>query len=303
MSALASQSGINPNYVLSGKIAREVKSEVEGRDWRNKLYSELADFVEGQIQKKGGSPAFPTNICANESAAHYTPEIDDQKTVSTDSLLKVDIGVHVNGFVADTAVTLCYNDGLLDMTEAAKNALGEALKAVRLDGRISDVGRVVENYASRRGYIPISNLSGHSMEQYEVHAGISVPNVISSSQSAFRTDKVYAIEPFLTQLDANGSVIEGSTENIFGITARKRLKDKKLNDFLDLIWNHNKTLPFAARWFSEFYKKDELESMLLQLKKSHLIHSYPELIEATGRPVAQAEHTISVSATGVNVIT
>ncbi len=91
----------------------------------------LSEFVESNIRNLGATPAFPCNICANESAAHYTAEIDDQKIIPHNSILKVDLGAHVEGCIADTAVTLCYNDELLDMTEATKSALNEALKVIK----------------------------------------------------------------------------------------------------------------------------------------------------------------------------
>lgn len=189
---------INQSYLKAGEISREIKKEVEARNWEGKTYLEICEFVEGGIRKRGGQPAFPCNVCANEVAAHYTAEIDDPKIVPENALLKVDVGVHVDGYIADTAVTLCYNEDLVDMTEATKAALNEGLKAVRAGARTSDVGKVVESYARRRGYIPIANLSGHALEQYVVHAGTSVPNVWSPSPASFKENKAYAIEPFLS---------------------------------------------------------------------------------------------------------
>jgi methionyl aminopeptidase len=296
--------GINQNYVRAGEIAREIKKGVEARDWTTKSYVELCEFVENEARKQGGAPAFPCNICVNESAAHYTAEIEDKKTVPLNCLLKVDIGVQVEGYIADTAVTLCYNDELLDMAEATKSALAEALKGVRVGARTSDVGRLVESYASRRGYLPISNLSGHSLEQYVVHAGTSVPNVWSPSMTTFKQDKVYAVEPFFTTSHGSGIVVEGKNENIFGLVARKKTKDEKLNAFLDAIWTKCKSLPFAARWFAQEYSnKRQIDEMLKALVKMRLVHSYPELLEAKGQPVAQAEHTVTPTSTGILVLT
>src|SRR5579875_1698521 len=116
---------INKNYVIAGQISKDVKREVEARDWRKKSYLEICNFVENRIRSRGGAPAFPCNVCANESAAHYTAEIEDQKVVEENALLKVDIGVHVNGYIADTAVTLCYNENLIDMVGATRAALNE----------------------------------------------------------------------------------------------------------------------------------------------------------------------------------
>lgn len=295
--------GISQNYVRAGEISREIKKDIESRDWIGKSYLELCEFVEEGARRRGAKPAFPCNICANESAAHYTAVIDDQRVVPQDCILKVDVGVQLDGYIADTAVTVCYNEDLVDLAEATKSALSEALKAVHSGARTSDVGRMVESYASRRGYIPISNLSGHALEQYVVHAGTSVPNVWSSSPSTFKQDHVYAIEPFFTTRDGSGIVVEGKNENIFGLVARKKTKDAKLNGFLDAIWNKCRTLPFTPRWFTEDYAKKDLEQMLVALVKMRLVHSYPELIEAKGQPVAQAEHTVAPTASGFVVLT
>jgi methionyl aminopeptidase len=162
---------------------------------------------------------------------------------------------------------------------------------------------VVEEYASRRGYLPIENLSGHSLEQYTVHAGTSIPNVWSVSNSTFKADSVYAIEPFFTTRDGSGIVAEGKSRNIFSLVARKRTKDQKLDEFLDLIWKMCRSLPFAARWFTEHYTKQELDSLLAKLLKMRLIHAYPELLETNSAPIAQAEHTIRVTSTGPLVLT
>jgi methionyl aminopeptidase len=294
---------INPAYVRAGQISREVRKEVEGRNWVGRTYLELCDFVEEQIRNRGAQPAFPTNICANASAAHNTAEVDDQRIVEDGVVLKVDIGAHVNGYLSDTAVTLCYNDELLDLAEAAKSALNEALKVIKAGMKVSDVGHAVETYASRRGYLPISNLSGHSLDLYEVHAGTSVPNVWSPSGSSFRQDKIYAVEPFLTTQGGSGVVIEGASENIFSLVTRKKTKNDRLDDFVDSIWNTCRTLPFAARWFAHDYSKQELSTMVSKLKKMKMIRSYPELVEARGHPVAQAEHTVAPTLSGLVILT
>jgi methionyl aminopeptidase len=294
---------IQDKYDRSGQITRDTRKRVESMDWRGKSYLEICEFAEGEIRHMGGEPAFPVNVCANESAAHYTAEIGDKTTVAQDALLKVDLGTHIDGYVTDTSVTICYNDSLFDLTEATKTSLNEAIKGVSLGVKTGDIGKIVEAYASRRGYIPIENLSGHSLDQYVVHAGSSVPNVWSVSNSTFRLNQVYAIEPFFTTSNGSGIVIEGRNRNIFSLVTRKRTKDARLDELLELIWKTRRTLPFAARWFSEYYSKEALDSMLSKMLKMRLVHAYPELLESKGTPIAQSEHTIRVTNTGPVVLT
>lgn len=298
-----SASNVNQNYLKAGEISREIKRSVEARNWEGRSYLEICDFVEGEARRLGGQPAFPCNVCANETAAHYTADIDDPTIVPSSALLKVDVGVHVEGFIADTAVTLCYDESLLDLTEATKAALNEALKVVKSGARTSDVGKVVDSYARKRGYLPIANLSGHALEQYVVHAGTSVPNVWSPSTASFKQDKSYAIEPFLTTREGSGIVIEGKSQNIYSLVARKNTKEGDLNDFLEAVWKKCRSLPFTIRWFQDEFAKDKLKGIVNRLINMKLIRSYPVLVEAKNCPVAQAEHTLAVTSTGFVILT
>lgn len=266
-------------------------------------YLEICEFVEGHARRLGGQPAFPCNVCANETAAHYTAEIDDPTMVPQNAILKVDVGVHVDGYIADTAVTVCYNENLLDMAEATKAALAEALKAVRAGARTSEVGKIVQAYAHKRGFLPIANLSGHALEQYVVHAGTSVPNIWSPSPVMFKEDKAYAIEPFFTTPNGTGLVIEGKARNIYGLVSRKNTKDQDLNRFLESVWSKCRTLPFTTRWFQEEFGKQKVGEIVSKLIKMKLVRSYPVLIEAKKCPVAQAEHTVAVTSSGIEIIT
>lgn len=303
MESAQEEKSVAQKYDKSGTITRETRRSIEARDWRGRTYLEICEFAESGIKRLGGDPAFPVNVCADESAAHYTAEIEDAKTVDQNAILKVDLGTQVDGYVTDTSVTLCYNDALYEMVEATRAALGEAIKGVTSNAKTGDIGKIVEDYASRRGYLPIENLSGHSLEQYVVHAGTSIPNVWGVSNSTFRVGKVYAIEPFFTTGNGSGMVVSGRNQNIFSIVARKRTKDRTLDEFLELIWNARRGLPFAARWYGEHYSKQELGSIIGRLLKMRLVHGYPELLESTGTPIAQAEHTIRVTSSGPVILT
>src|SRR3989338_11154809 len=65
---------------------------------------EIAEKIEEKIAELGGKPAFPTNLSINEIAAHCTPTHNDQ--TKAEGLLKVDIGVQIDGYIADTAFSI-----------------------------------------------------------------------------------------------------------------------------------------------------------------------------------------------------
>ncbi len=281
------------NYIKAGKIASEVREYARTQDHTGRTLSEICNDVENEIIKKGGEPAFPVNVSLNDIAAHYTAEPNDPTVVKNTDVLKIDVGVHIDGYIADTAVTVSYDPKYQDLIDIAQRALDEAIGIARSNTRVSDIGRIIEKTITKYGCKPIQNLSGHSLERYTIHAGQSIPNIWTIGHSFnLSVNNVYAIEPFVTTKDGQGIVYEGKVKNIFGIASRKRTKDQRADEFLGYLWNKFKTLPFALRWIVKDYEEKEALSLLETLLKKKNVHAYPILVEGSNRIVVQAEHTI-----------
>jgi methionyl aminopeptidase len=237
-------------------------------------------------------------------AANYTADPNDSTTVKEGDVLKIDIGVQIDGYIADTAVTVCYDPKYESLVKAAEAALAEAVRAARANTKAGDIGRVIEATITKFGFRPIQNLSGHSLQQYTVHAGKSIPNIGTRGSSfALLPNEAYAIEPFVTTKDGQGVVYEGKMRNIFGITSRKPVKDEEADKLLDLIWSRYRTLPFAMRWLTDRYDEKDVRRLMETLIKKKNVHSYPILVEGHGKVVVQAEHTLIPSESSVSVIT
>jgi methionyl aminopeptidase len=281
------------NYVKAGKIASQVREYARTQDHTGRSLSEICNDIEQEIFKKGGEPAFPVNVSLNDIAAHYTAVPNDPLIVKNTDVLKIDVGVHIDGYIADTAVTVSYDTKYQNMIDIAERALDEAIGISRSNTRVSDIGRIIEKTITKFGCKPIQNLSGHSLERYTIHAGKSIPNIWTIGHSFnLSVNNVYAIEPFVTTNDGQGVVYEGKIKNIFGIGSRKRTKEQKTDDFLEYLWNKFKTLPFALRWIVNEYEEKEALSLLEILVKKKNVHAYPILVEGANRIVVQAEHTI-----------
>lgn len=281
------------NYIKAGKIASEVREYARTQDHTGRTLSEICNNVENEILKRGGEPAFPVNVSLNDIAAHYTAEPNDPTIVKNSDVLKIDVGVHIDGYIADTAVTVSFDSKYQDLIDIAQRALDEAIGIARSNTRVSDIGRIIEKTITKYGCKPIQNLSGHSLERYTIHAGKSIPNIWTIGHSFnLSVDNVYAIEPFVTTKEGQGIVYEGKIKNIFGIASRKRTKDQKADEFLEYLWNKFKTLPFALRWVVNDYEEKEALSLLQTLLKKKNVHAYPILVEGANRIVVQAEHTI-----------
>jgi len=292
------------SYLRAGKIASEVREGARKKYHVGSTLLEICESVESQIRGMGAEPAFPVNTSLNDIAAHYTAEPNDSTTVKEGDVLKIDIGVQIDGYIADTAVTMCYDPKYDSLVKAAEAALAEAVRAARANTRAGDIGRVIEATITKFGFRPIQNLSGHSLQQYTVHAGKSIPNIGTRGSSfALLPNEAYAIEPFVTTKDGQGVVYEGKTRNIFGITSRKPVKDEEADKLLELIWSRYRTLPFAMRWLTDRYDEKDVRRLMETLIKKKNIHSYPILVEGHGKVVVQAEHTLIPSESSVSVIT
>jgi methionyl aminopeptidase len=291
------------DYVKAGKIASEVRELAREKDWVGKTLYEICETVESEIKSRGGKCAFPVNASLNEFAAHYTAEPDDPKVLSNTDLIKIDLGVQINGFIADTAVTVSYDPEFEVLVDAAEEALKNAMAMVKEGVKASDIGRTIEKTVKQYGFLPIANLSGHSLEQYTIHAGKSIPNIWSIGSFSLSSKEAYACEPFVTTSKGLGFVREGKIRNIFGLISRKKIKNNAANKLLDYIWENFSTLPFALRWITKEWDQKEAKSLLDELIKNKIVRAYPVLIEANEQRVAQAEHTFIPTETGAIVTT
>ena len=291
------------DYVKAGKIAGEVRENVRQKDWIGSTLAEICEYVESEIIKRGAKCAFPVNTSLNEVAAHYTAEPNDPKTVSDSDLVKIDLGAQINGYIADTAVTVNYDPQYDSLVQAAENALQAAMSMIKVGVKSKDVGRKIQNTIMDMGLKPIANLSGHSLDQYTIHAGKTVPNMWTIGSFSFSENEAFACEPFVTTKNALGFVRNGKIKNIFALSSRKMTKDDEADKLLEYIWNNFNMLPFALRWIVKEWEEKEARRLLDFLIKKKVVKAYAILVEANGKTVAQAEHTFIPTQTGVTVTT
>ena len=290
-------------FRLSGKILRQTREEMRHFVKENMLIIDVCEKAENTIRKKGGTPAFPCNVSINEVAAHYTSPPDDKRKIPEKAVVKVDIGVHVDGYVTDTAFTACFNPEYSKMVDAAEYALETALEIIHGDLSVTKIGSQIEKAIRNRGFKPISNLTGHSVGRYLIHAGTSIPNVSQLSFAKLKEDGVYAIEPFVTTLEAAGRVEDSPETTIYRFVKTKKIKSPHAKSLSKYIEANFKTLPFAERWLKNVVPKAKHNEAFRELVTSKSIMGYPVFVEASGKTVTQAEHTVFIKGDGCEVLT
>lgn len=286
------------NIKKAGEIVKQIKKELPEIVKKDKLLLNIAEEIESKIIELGGKPAFPCNLSIDEIAAHYTPSYNDEEIAR--GLLKVDFGAQIEGFTADTSVSfdLENSDENKKLIECAEECLSQGIKAISEDKQIGEIGRAIQESAEKYGFSPVQNLSGHSIEEYQLHSGISIPNYDNNSD-AYLPEGIFACEPFVTT--GIGLVKDGKPSGIYEIRGRAVLRDPKAREIFNWIFEEYGTLPFCSRWIVKKFGTRALIA-LSQMEQSGGVHQFSQLVEKSGKKVAQAENTFFISDEKVEVI-
>lgn len=279
-------------YMEAGRLSAEVRDYGASLVRPGTKLLDLAEAIDRKIAELKAEPAFPVNISINEIAAHYSPTLQDQTVIKAEDYVKVDIGIQVDGYIGDTAITV-RPAGKDKLIECSEKMLETALKMFTPGTKMKDIGEAIENVAKRHGFNPIRNLSGHGLEQYDLHARSTVPNIKTNDDYVLKEGEVWAVEPFCTAGD--GMVKESEPAMIFMFVQDKPGRTPESRKILELAKNRWHTLPFAKRWLQKELGSIKVEMALRQLIAANAIHVFDPLKEVSGKPVAQSEHTVIVA--------
>lgn len=287
------------DYRKAGKIAIEVKEYARKLIKKNMLLKEIAEKIESKIFELEGKPAFPVNLAINDIAAHSTPSSADES--KAEGLLKVDIGVHIKGAIADTAFSLDLTEDKKYKTliEASEKALEQALKVIKKSVTLSEIGSAIQETITKQGFSPIRNLSGHQLGSFLVHAGLTIPSYENNNLTKLN-EGAYAIEPFATT--GQGLVYDAGKSGIYRLDKEGSVRDTATRKIYQFILEEYKTLPFCERWLTKKFGSRARISLMF-LEKAGILHHYAQLIEKSHSPVSQAEHTLIISDKGTEVTT
>ncbi len=290
-------------YLRAGEIAREVVRKGAGMIAEGTKLIDIAEFVEAEIFRLGGVPAFPVNLSVNEVAAHYSPVPWKELRVEEGDLVKIDVGVQVDGYIADVALSRVAGgeDEKCELVQAAERALERAVEVIEPGVSTSEVGAEIEAVIREMGFKPVENLTGHLLRRYLLHGGKTIPNVRTKHGESIQAGEVFAIEPFATT--GAGRVVEGGEAVIFRYLRSRPVRLADARKLLAKIRESYPSLPFAERWLAGEMPRHRLQFALRELVYSGALHAYRVLREKEQAPVAQAEHTVIVTEDGAEVIT
>lgn len=286
-------------YIRAGKVAAEVREQSAKLVRVGMPLLELAEKVEAMVRERGAEPAFPVNLSLNEFAAHYTPQSNDESKIKEGDVIKIDVGAHVDGYIADTAITVDFGNNS-KLLGASKDALAAALEIVKPGAAIADISKAIEETIRASGFVPVENLTGHGLDQYVEHKEPSIPNVSLRSSITLKEDQVIAIEPFAT--NGIGHVKDSPEVMIFSFSSDKPVRSMDAKKIVDYVQRYN-GLPFAERWLMSKEAEQagvpqslfKIRLALRELVQRGVLYSYPVLREAKAGLVSQAEHTVIIA--------
>jgi methionyl aminopeptidase len=294
-------------YIKAGKAVSAAKKLAKEIVKPGALFLEVANKIEAEIYKNDCDLAFPINMSLDEVAAHYSPIIDDKKVIPEKGLLKIDCGSHFNGYIADTAFTINLDEDpkLQNYIDAADEGLEAAIELFRPGTKLYELGEAIAQKIISYGLRPITNLGGHELKQFNLHAGPFIPNYKETLHNqVLKPGDAYACEPFATS--GVGKVINGKRSYIYRFSkrAKKNLPYEQMG-YMNKIEKSTNNLPFSPRFLEnkKLIPKDKIQRTIDAFVRKKILDHYPILIERSRAFVAQQEHTIIIDLDGNTIVT
>ncbi|MFX0057892.1 MAG: type II methionyl aminopeptidase [Candidatus Hodarchaeota archaeon] len=290
----------------AGKIAQEVKEIIKPKIKIGTNVYNLIEATESKVIELGGNLAFPVNVSINNIAAHYTSPIkDDNLTINDGDIVKIDFGVHIEGYIVDTAFSIGFNydKSLENLIQATEVALEAAKMMIKPKVHTKEIGKKIESVVKGFKFNPIKELGGHQIERWTVHGKKKLPELGSQGGDIMEEGEVYAIEIFASS--GEGTVHNTKYSYIYELnpyTGRVPLRRKTSKQILGYINKNYRTLPFAERWLVKDFRMG-VSFGLQELIQQGKLQIHYVLAEQKGAYVAQSEETILINKEGYEQLT
>jgi methionyl aminopeptidase len=289
-------------YKKAGQIHKQVNEFIRPKIKVGMQIIDLCNLIENKIKELGGKWAFPTNISINNIAAHYSSPPEDKSIIQENDIVKIDFGVHIDGYIADAAFTISFNKKFDSLIEASQAATQKAIDIIKPKIKTNEVGKAIEETIKSYGFRPIRDLSGHILDEYQLHGPKNIPNIKVPFGKEIEEGEAYAIETFATT--GKGYAHETPYIFIYGlIPTRVPIRSRLARSILSEIIKNYSTLPFAQRWLLGNLTYGQLKLAIRELINNGILHGYNVLADIKGSYVSQSEETVIVTKDGCEVTT
>lgn len=293
--------------ILECKAGASVRSICELGD--KMIVDETGKVYKKEKELKKGI-GFPTCISVNNIICHFSPLLSEQDmTLSDGDTVKIDFGVHIDGFIACVGHTMVVGASKenkitgkkADVLAAAYYATEIALRLVKPGNNNNQVTDIVDRVAKEFGCNPVEGMLSHQLQQNIIDGEKTIiqnPNEAQKKDHKkcdFEEHEVYAIDILISSGDGKAKEHETRTTVYKRTDLTYALKMKASRAFYSEVCNKFTMMPFTLRAF-----EDEKKARLgvKECTDHELLTPYPVLYEKDGEFVAQFKFTVLLMPNG-----
>ena len=274
------------------------------------LFDMCAQIEEAVRRLTGYQPITRGLASLNNCAAHSTPNHNDGRVLQPDDVMKIDFGVNINGNIIDSAFTVCFDPKFDPLLQSARDATNTGIKTAGIDVRLCDIGDAINEVFDAASYEingktyqvkPVSNLSGHLMAPYTIHAGKSIPICRGGSGEKMAEGELYACETFGTTGKGRVHSLGDNLSHYMVNPTPPVPRTPQQRKLLKTLQENFSTLAFCPR-FIDYIGEKKYQLNLRQLCECHSVVEYPSLSDVKGSHVAQFEHSFILLPTHKEVL-
>ncbi|KAH1123406.1 hypothetical protein J1N35_006566 [Gossypium stocksii] len=254
--------------------------------------------------------AFPTCLSVNNTVCHFSPLASDTSELEEGDMIKIDMGCHIDGFIAVVAHTHVVQSGPItgkqaDVVAAANTAAEVALRLVRPGKKNKDVSDAIQKVAAAYDCKIIEGVLSHQLKQFVIDGNkviLSVSNPDTRVDDAeFEENEVYAVDIVASTGEGKPKLLDEKQTTIYkrAVDKNYHLKMKASRFIFSEINQRFPILPFTARALEE--KRARLG--LVECVNHDLLQPYPVLYEKPGDYVAHIKFTVLLMPNGSDRIT
>ncbi|MFX0060659.1 MAG: type II methionyl aminopeptidase [Candidatus Hermodarchaeota archaeon] len=294
-------------YRKAGKIAYEALEKIKPMIKPQIRIIDICETVENYITEQGAKLAFPCNVSINNIAAHYTATRNDSTVIPEKSVVKVDCGAHIDGFIADTAFTITLDPQWAKLVEASEKAFEAGIEIIEDGLHPYVVGTAVEEVIKNQfGFRPLRELSGHQIDEYILHGEKMLPNIsvpLKKRDLQIKAEEAYAFETFATT--GTGSVHDDLNKfQIYSLQPfNARVRSPSAREIRKFIAKEQRGLPFSERWLAKKFPPAKVSLGLRALVLAGVFRQYYTLADVKDSFISQYEHTFLVHEDHIEITT
>ena len=263
---------------------------------------------DGNFITKGS--AFPTAISPNDISGHFSPLKADSFALKAGDLVKIDLGCHIDGYIALAAHTVVVGAAqvtgkVADAMHACHAAIEGALRTLKVGATNDEVTATIAAIAKAYDIEPLHGVLSHELKKAEIETNGVIAHRTSPEERVqsfqFQPNQVYCLDMVMTtgegrckESDIRTTIYRRASEN------EHLVKTQSAKKFVSEARRRFPDLPFSLRAFED---AGAARAGVSEAKRHGLLHEYPVIKERDNATIVQFKYTVLLLPSGTKKIT